>query len=282
MGDGARFWRNVTLIAGAHAVLLIAFVQWSSAGKSNASQQVVWLSGGQPADPNARSRAAAAAQSHASKAEPTQTPESEEQPTIAPAKSEIQLPVATPTPTPAPPPRPLVKLSPPPLAKPAQIPKPAIQAPPKKLLTKATPNPKPKARSTPVEENEDEIEAAREALGKISGSQTGGGSAAGGSSARAETQWYGRMLHDRFHNAWDQPTTVIASGTKMSALVRVRIEKSGRVSHFDLVKPTGNVVVDDSVRAVANKVTQLDPLPDGIGTGDHYDVTINFELNPEE
>ena len=67
----------------------------------------------------------------------------------------------------------------------------------------------------------------------------------------------------------------------MSALVRVRIEKDGRVSDFSIVRSSGNVVVDESVSAVAKRVTQVDPLPAGLGNAGHYDVNINFELNPE-
>ena len=66
----------------------------------------------------------------------------------------------------------------------------------------------------------------------------------------------------------------------MSALVRIRIEKDGRVSNFTIVRPSGNVVVDESVAAVAKRVTQVDPLPKGLG-GAYYEVNINFELNPE-
>ncbi len=90
------------------------------------------------------------------------------------------------------------------------------------------------------------------------------------------------MLHDRFYSAWTQPTTNIASGSKISTLVKVRIEKDGRVSKFEIIKPSENVVVDESVAAIAKRVTQVDPLPAGFGNGDHYDVKINFELSPEE
>lgn len=89
------------------------------------------------------------------------------------------------------------------------------------------------------------------------------------------------MLHDRFFNEWNQPTSVVASGAKMSVLVRLRIEKDGRVSDFAVARPSGNVVVDESVAAVAKRVTKVDPLPAGLGDAGHYDVNINFELNRE-
>jgi len=107
-----------------------------------------------------------------------------------------------------------------------------------------------------------------------------GGHAGGGSSA-SEFGWYGNMLHDRFYSAWIQPTTNITSGSKISTLVKVRIEKDGRVSNFEIIKPSENVVVNESVAAIAKHVTQVDPLPAGFGNGDHYDVKINFELSPE-
>ena len=90
------------------------------------------------------------------------------------------------------------------------------------------------------------------------------------------------MLHDRFYSAWIQPTTNITAGTRISTLVRVRIEKDGRVSKFEIVQPSGNVVVNESVRVVAKQVTQVDAPPTALIKGDHYDVNINFELNTEE
>ncbi len=65
----------------------------------------------------------------------------------------------------------------------------------------------------------------------------------------------------------------------MSTLVKLRIEKDGRVSRFTILKPSGNVVVDESVATVGKRVKQVDPLPGGFG--DSYDVNINFELNSD-
>lgn len=85
------------------------------------------------------------------------------------------------------------------------------------------------------------------------------------------------MLHDRFYKEWVQPTSVVAAGTKMSALVRIRIEKDGRVTGFNIVQPSGNVLVDESVAAVGRRVTHVDPLPGELGDS-HYEVKMNFEL----
>ena len=90
------------------------------------------------------------------------------------------------------------------------------------------------------------------------------------------------MLHDRFYSAWIQPTTKVPSDAKISTLVNVRIEKDGRVSKFEIIKPSENAAVNESVRVVAKQVTQVDAPPTGLIKGDHYDVNINFELNTED
>jgi len=243
---------------------------------------------------------------------PSKTEDAEdEQPVLASAKSGIQLPApaSTITPKPSATPKPTPKSTPKPAPKPT--PKPT---PKKTVLAKASLRPSPKAKPAPAQSDENGEQAdadtekkkiAKAALAKkeagnsnssekpakkTPAAQTGSGKGtsvganghAGGASSASEFGWYGSMLHDRFYSEWIQPTTVISSGTKLSALVKIRIEKDGRVSDFKIIKPSGNVVVDESVAATAKRVTQVDPLPDGIGSGGHYDVRINFELNSEE
>jgi TonB family protein len=90
------------------------------------------------------------------------------------------------------------------------------------------------------------------------------------------------MLHDRFYSEWVPPPTNITSGAKISALVKIRIEKDGRVSGFEIIKPSGNAVFDESVATTGKRVTEVDPLPAGLGNGEHYDVKINFEPDSEQ
>ena len=99
--------------------------------------------------------------------------------------------------------------------------------------------------------------------------------------SQSQFGWYGSMLHDRFYSEWAQPTTVANAGGKNSVLVKLRIEKDGSVSSFEIVRSSGNAELDDSVKALANRVNHVEPLPDGLGKGDHYDVKINFELNSD-
>lgn len=89
------------------------------------------------------------------------------------------------------------------------------------------------------------------------------------------------MLHDRFFGAWVQPKTAAATGSRMAALVELRIESDGRVSSFRLVRSSGNVVVDESIEAVAKRVTRVDPPPAALLSGGRYEVKIRFELDVE-
>jgi len=296
MPKDARFWRNVTLIALAHVALLLGLIRWSVEARSSSNpQSIVWISGAEDL--------AAGEPKNSESPQPAMTPipppESErlekdeaaaETPLVTAAKSEIELP--TPTPIPTSTPKPTATATAKPKATPRPTPKPTLK---KTLVAKVSPKPSPKAKSNPTKSAEEtkktDETAEKKKITKIapekngSSSQASGktGSAgkvghAGGSSA-SEFGWYGNMLHDRFYSAWIHPTTTVASGTKISTLVKVRVEKDGRVSSFEIIKPSENVVVNESVAAVAKRVTEVDPPPAGLGTGDHYDVKINFELN---
>jgi len=158
-------------------------------------------------------------------------------------------------------------------------------------LAKASPKPLPKTKpssaksSEKSEKNEKSLTAKTGAASQSGSGKTGsaakGGSAGGGRSA-SEFGWYGNMLHDRFYSAWIQPTTSVPSGSKISTLVKLRIEKDGRVSKFEIIKPSENVVVNESVAAIAKRVSEVDAPPTGLIRGDHYDIKINFELNTEQ
>jgi TonB family protein len=218
---------------------------------------------------------------------PLSTPEEQDE-LAAPtqAKSDLQLPV-TPSPTPVAAPLPKPPLTPAPKPSPKSTAKPTPKPTPRKtVVAKATPKPLPTKKATPPEqekkngESEKETAKSTPASAKGAGGENSGSTGPGGSTRASEFSWYGKMLHGRFYSSWIQPTTSVAVGAKMSALVRIRIEKDGRVSNFTIVRPSGNVVVDESVAAVAKRVTQVDPLPKGLGDA-YYEVNINFELNPE-
>jgi TonB family protein len=89
------------------------------------------------------------------------------------------------------------------------------------------------------------------------------------------------MLHDRFYSRWDQPTSIVTPTSSFSAIVKIRIEKDGTISDVSLAQSSGNDVMDQSVMEAARKVTQVDPLPEGMGNGGAYEVKINFELSQQ-
>ena len=297
----SRFWRNVTLIALAHVALLLGLIRWSVEARSSSNaQSIVWISGAE--DPVAgEPQSSAAPQPPTPEAfEATPPPESEplekddapeETPIVTAAKSEIELPAPTPTPTSTP--RPTSTPTPKPKATPRQTPIPKPN-PKKPVLAKASPKPSPKVKSSPTKSAEQakktnanaekkkiaKTESSSQASGKTNSAGKVGRTDSG--SSPSEFGWYGNMLHDRFYSAWIQPTTNIASGAKISTLVKMRIEKDGRVSSFEIIKPSENIVVNESVAAIAKRVTQVDPPPAGLGNGDHYDVKINFELNTDQ
>jgi outer membrane biosynthesis protein TonB len=276
MRRDARFWRNVALITLVHVLALIALLRWAGASKIESAQEITWLTADEDTSASIDSP----------QTEETPTPEKpalleENQSVPAPAKSEIQLPTATPHPTPS------ASTTPKPSPK-------ASPSPKKKTSPKPSPSPekkksKPQATSAKEKENTKKLAAkkndAKKSEKKLGETTAKNGGAAGGraqtnaSSTSANAGWYGNMLHDRFYREWAQPTTVVASGAKLSALARIRIEQDGRISDFKIVRPSGNVVVDESVQVVGKKVTRVDALPTGIGNGGHYDVNINFALN---
>ena len=290
MSKNARFWRNVTLIALAHVALIAGLIRWSVEARSSSNaQSIVWLGdvGGASAAIEPTSvEPPPAKRARSPEPGPQRTDEAaKEAPLVTEAKSEIQLP----TPKPAPTATATAKPTPP---KPTPKPKATLGK-----MPKSSPKVKPSLADSSEQDQESELNASKKKIaktapakkhpashpsdGKGSSAGTSGGHAGGGSSA-SEFGWYGNMLHDRFYSAWIQPTTNVASGNKISTLVQVRIEKDGRVSNFEIIKPSENVVVNESVAAIAKRVTQVDPLPAGLGSGNHYDVKINFELNSEE
>jgi periplasmic protein TonB len=303
MPRNARFWRNLVLIALAHVALIAGLIRWSVAARPSSNpESIVWLgaAGDLLANESEKQESPLAKQPAANTESSEERAEvADEKPVVTTAKTEIELPTATPKPTAtATPAQPIATPAVRAKATPKPIPKPT---PRKTLVAKASPKPATKPKSSPATANaklakKDKIVFAKKDSASHSGSgqsestgKTGnasglpsGASAKAGGSSGSEFGWYGNMLHDRFYSAWIQPTTNVPSGAKISALVNVRIEKDGRVSKFEIARPSGNATVNESVSAVAKQISHVDPPPTGLIKGDHYEVKINFELNTEE
>ena len=283
MRRNARFWRNVILIALVHLGALVALLRWAGSSKIAAAQEITWLNTG--GEPTETADLAKAEETPTPDPERKSSPPEENQPASIPAKSEIQIPAAA-TPHPTPSPSMVPKPSPKPLPKPSPrkkaSPEPSATIEKKKSRAETTPAKKKETGKKPADKKDKTASTRSEKESNEKTAPNGKGSLGGKTGATANpanASWYGNMLHDRFYREWEQPTTVVASGTKLSALAKIRIEKDGRISDFKIVRSSGNVVVDESVEAVGKKVTRVDALPAGIGSGGHYDVNINFALN---
>jgi len=317
MPKNLRFWTNVGLIAFAHILVIVGLIRWSRESKNASAQSVVWLNGGGgdglvTEKKNLPAPLRSPLPRKESKTDPLKERQPDEaRPYLASAPSDIQLPTPRPSPKPAPtatPPRSpqpsstaKAKTTPKPTPKPPSTASPA-RTPKKIVIAKASPKPSPTAKPTPEkkESEQGDSEAEKKEIAKDDSTakeskkspatQTGSGKGtapgngsgrAGGAGPESQFGWYGSMLHDRFYSEWVQPTTLATAGSKNSVLVKLRIEKDGRVSSFEIVRPSGSSDLDESVKALANRVSRVEPLPDGLGKGDHYDVKINFELNSE-
>ena len=101
----------------------------------------------------------------------------------------------------------------------------------------------------------------------------------GGSGARATPDSrYSNKLHSRFYRAWVQPSSVAAPPGKISVPVDVQIDQSGRVARFRIAKSSGYPAFDQSVMAVSQKVTQVDPPPATTRRG-LFKLRIFFDLD---
>ena len=281
MARDARFWRNLALIALAHLAVLLALARASREPQKPNLPSIVWMNSATMETAAATSSPPAAPESEAAPAEP----EKRDEPSVPTlARSEIHLPSPTPISTPTPTPKSIATPTTPPKPLPKPPAKPTPKPTPKKtIVAKVTPKPSTKReKDSETKGKNDDAKKEMFAKKESAAEKAAGDGAGNGSSQASEFAWYRTMLHDRFHKAWDQPTSIVTSGAKMSTLVKIRIEKDGRVSKFTITKPSGNVVVDESVTAIAQRVTQVDALPSGLSKGAFYEVTIDFELNAEK
>src|SRR6266550_4338956 len=298
MPKNLRFWANVGLIAFAHILVIVGLIRWSRESKNPSPQSVVWLNGGGgdglvTEKKNLPAPLRSPLPRKESKTDPLKERQPDEaRPYLASAPSDIQLPTPRPSPKPAPTATPSRSPKPTPTAKAKTTPKPTpkttstatpARTPKKIVMAKASPKPSPTAKSTPEkkESEQGDSEAEKKEIAKAlaakddstakeskesPATQTGSGkgTAPGDGSGRAggaESQfgWYGSMLHDRFYSEWVQPTTLATAGSKNSVLVKLRIEKDGRVSSFEIVRPSGSSDLDESVKALANRVSRVEP-----------------------
>lgn len=307
------FRRSLAIVAVLHILLVSGFFVLEKWERKSSKPAVVWLDSGSLAGD-----LAPAAHTIEDRAEPEPeapdpiVPEPRPFPVEPPPASEIVLPTpkaATPvpaTPLPATPkpetpkpatPKPTPKATPKPTPKTTPKPKPKTTPKP---TPKATPKPsedeKPKA--TPAETKPTESvksdEAAKPsgpstavstAKGSTSGAASGNGKGpakSGSGAGLSQFGWYFNMLHDRFHARWDQPTNIDRGVGDVVTTLRLRINQDGTIAEREVVKSSGAPQMDESVMAAARKVTQIDPLPAGLGNGQFFEVNVQFKLDQGE
>ncbi|MDD5349599.1 MAG: energy transducer TonB, partial [Chthoniobacteraceae bacterium] len=90
--------------------------------------------------------------------------------------------------------------------------------------------------------------------------------------------WYSNMLQDRFTSHWDQPLSLLQND--YATLITIKIDRNGRILNVSLAQSSGNPTMDESVMTAAKRVTQVEPLPKGLGDAGGYEVNIEFKLHP--
>lgn len=292
------FHRNLTIVAALHGLAVLAFVLFGNWQPDPVAPPVVWLDGGALA---AGANEAPAAPEPIPERPVLESSEGDQIPESAPDRpappSELVQPKPTPVPntprsaTPKPAtPKPTAKPSPKQSPKTKATPKASPHATPAKAASpkpasakpaatpKGTPSPGPPADNPATARSETGPAGKAAAAGSKTGTGKGAGKTGGGGNGTSELAWYFEMLHDRFYSRWLQPTSLIRSDTDFTTTVRLKIAKDGTVASRELVKSSGNPVMDESVMLAANKVTQVDPLPAGLG-GDAYEVNLQFKLD---
>ena len=128
------------------------------------------------------------------------------------------------------------------------------------------------------------MKSSSQGIAKTGASAGGGGTAASGTGkggaggTASEFGWYHELIHDRFFSQWEQPTSIFEQDKSFVCTVKIQIKRDGTIASAEIIRSSGNPLMDQSVLAALNRVTRIDALPSGLGTGETYSVNINFEL----
>lgn len=88
--------------------------------------------------------------------------------------------------------------------------------------------------------------------------------------------WYYALVRQKLYEAWQQPGGLVLPAG-VTAQVRLRVERSGRITRRDMVGSSGNAVMDKSVMQAVESVQMLKAFPPEF-KDDMKDITITFEL----
>lgn len=87
---------------------------------------------------------------------------------------------------------------------------------------------------------------------------------------------YYNHVHEMMYRVWNQPTSLSAN-SGISAEVLIRVQRDGLIVSRELVRPSGNALMDESVMKAVQAVSKLKPLPSQF-PGNSKDIRILFEL----
>lgn len=274
-----EYRRTFAVVAAVHFGALLIFLIVGKLAPSKKPPEITWLMGGELGGGESAPEVA----TPDPEPEPM-TPDPEPEPVPEPpppALSELVIPQATPPPA-----------TPKPATPKPTTPKPATpKATPKKTATpKASPAPdKPKGTPGPNKSAEKKADgstgAAAVKAGNTGGPAVGAGKGQGttgrgpGAGPSSDFGGYFSQLRDRYYAVWNQPTSLERAGGDLIATLRIKVKRDGTVLSFEIVKSSGNSVMDGSVLAAAEQVKNIDALPAGLGRDDVVDIPINFKLD---
>jgi len=105
----------------------------------------------------------------------------------------------------------------------------------------------------------------------------GGGGSQGTVRVAPEILEYFRKLEQRVRDSWVLPETLAPDAAKLIVVVRIVIEKDGRVSDTRIERGSGNAYFDESVQRAIRKASPLPIPPERLRGGeDYYEVGFRF------
>ncbi len=300
-----EFRQTAAFVVGAHALVLIFFALIAKFQHKPEVEQIQWLDGGVMGGGEAGSMNAAAPEPEPPEPPPAPPEPEPEAPKPPPEPtSDLAVPQATPPPATPKPETPKPATPKPATPKPTTPkPKPATPKPPKKTTPKASPkksaspkpasSPKPSPKVSPGAaaaspkpapkegEGHGDSTAAADKAGGGKGASVGEGKGKGtagngpGAGKPSDFGWYFSSLRDRYYAVWAPPS--VPDAGSLVVTLKLRVKRDGTVLGHELIKSSGNSLMDGSVLAAAEQVPKIDPLPPGLGKEDVVEIPINFK-----
>jgi periplasmic protein TonB len=289
--ERSEYRRNLAIVGAVHVFGLLVFLLAGKLHPEKKPAEITWLMGGELGGGEVSADAAPVVPEPEPEPEPIPVKEPEPIVPTAPQPEASELVIPTPTPTPATP-RPATP-------KPA-TPKPTPKTTPKPTPKKnATPKPSPaadKPKSTPGQKKSPSPDRQTEGAGVTTTTPTGksgtpGGPASGagkgsgkngtgpGAGPGSDFGGYFAGLRDKYYAVWTQPTSIDRGSGDIITTLRIKVKRDGTVLSYEIVRPSGNSLMDGSVLAAAEEVKKIDPLPEGLGREEIVDIPINFKLD---